>query len=90
MVFSSHLLEQVEEVADRVVILHKGKKMCEGRLEALLEVPEDIQVRIHGVDEAKREQLLALLEREGLARAEVTRPRVTLEEFFIEQVVNKS
>ena len=36
VIFSSHLLEQVQEVADRVAIFSLGKKVLEGSLDDLL------------------------------------------------------
>lgn len=32
VIFSSHLLEQVEDVADRVIILHRGQKIKGGKV----------------------------------------------------------
>lgn len=83
VIFSSHLLEQVEEVADRVAILHLGKKLQEGRLENLLEVPDETDLRIHHLRPETKERLLALLEGEGYTDTRVVRPRMRLEDFFI-------
>jgi len=32
-VFSSHILSDVEALCDRVIMLHKGRKVAEGRVE---------------------------------------------------------
>lgn len=51
VVFSSHILSDVERLCSRVVILNKGRKVAEGRLEELLkkdagtETLEDLFVR---------------------------------------------
>jgi ABC-2 type transport system ATP-binding protein len=37
VVLSSHLLADMEQVCDRIVILHGGRVVAEGRLESLLE-----------------------------------------------------
>lgn len=87
VVFSSHLLEQVEEVSDRVVILHQGQKLCQGTLDELLEVPDDLEVQLSNVDDETRRKLEDFLKSEGLDAAETRRPRMSLEEFFIKQVV---
>lgn len=86
IIFSSHLLEQVEEVSDRVAILHQGQKLCQGALEELLEVPDDLEVRLKGVGESARGRVEDFLKSEGMDSAEVRRPRLSLEEFFIKQV----
>src|SRR5450755_2598293 len=46
VIFSSHLLEQVQEVADRVAIFSLGKKVLEGSLESLLTESGSTQVHI--------------------------------------------
>jgi ABC-2 type transport system ATP-binding protein len=86
VVFSSHLLEQVEEVSDRVVILHQGQKLCEGPLDELLELPNAIEIRIEDVNQSCETEIKALLEKSSAGKVEIRRPRVSLEEFFIKKV----
>ncbi len=87
VVFSSHLLEQVEEVSDRVVILHQGQKLCEGSLDELLEVPDAIEVHVADADLASEAEIRKLLEQGGIKQVKIKRPRVSLEEFFIKKVM---
>src|SRR5277367_1556885 len=54
VVFSSHLLEQVQEVADRVAIFSLGKKVLEGSLDSLL--TESKGTEIHLAAELNAEQ----------------------------------
>jgi len=89
VVFSSHLLEQVQEVSDRVAILHLGQKLSEGTLEELLTVPDALEVRMRGVSEGEERRLKSTLEREGFGSAQVSRPQRSLEEYFI-SVVNRT
>ena len=42
---SSHLLSEMEQVADSLLIIHKGKKIAEGKMEELLD-PEQTRVEI--------------------------------------------
>ncbi|NBU29535.1 MAG: hypothetical protein EBS42_15385, partial [Caulobacteraceae bacterium] len=65
VIFSSHLLEQVEDVADRVIILHRGQKLREGRLEDLLTQTGEWQVRAKGLGQAQCRELHAWLEQHG-------------------------
>lgn len=87
VVFSSHLLEQVEEVSDRVVILHQGQKLCEGALDELLEVPDAIEIQVEKPDQTTEVEIRAALEKAGISQAVIQRPRVSLEEFFIKKVM---
>lgn len=84
IVFSSHLLDQVQEVADRVAILHKGEKLCEGPLRELLEVPGELEVRVGGLAEGMEEEVVRLLEKAGGRDVRVRRPQRRLEDFFVE------
>ncbi len=51
---SSHLLHEVEQVCDRVLILQKGRTIACGRVSELLEHGGHIEVRIDRADEAER------------------------------------
>ncbi|NCW27745.1 MAG: ABC transporter ATP-binding protein, partial [Verrucomicrobia bacterium] len=82
-IFSSHLLEQVEDVADRVIVLHRGKKLREGRLEDLLSKKNEWQIRMQGLDEVGRRELRAWLEKRGVQLLEESAPRERLEDYFL-------
>ncbi|MDR1192015.1 MAG: ABC transporter ATP-binding protein [Verrucomicrobiales bacterium] len=86
VIFSSHLLEQVQEVADRVAILHRGTVIQEGTLEDLLSVREQTQFTVSGLAPVARERLEEWLRGEGAEVLEVTHPRERLEELFIKAV----
>jgi ABC-2 type transport system ATP-binding protein len=86
VIFSSHLLEQVEEVADRVVILHQGRKLREGRLEELLEVPDETVIRVRGLAAETEARIRDLLVGAGHEDVVPRRPRMRLEDYFIQQV----
>lgn len=90
VIFSSHLLEQVEEVADRVAILHQGRKLSEGRLEELLTIPEETDLRIRGLRPETEARIHALLRDEGYPDVQTVRPRMRLEEYFIRVLPGKS
>jgi len=83
VIFSSHLLEQVEDVADRVVILHRGQKLREGRLEDLLTQTDEWQVRVRGLGDAPRQELHAWLRQQGATVLQEGSPRERLEEFYL-------
>ena len=83
VIFSSHLLEQVEDVADRVIILHRGQKLREGRLEDLLTQTGEWQVRAKGLAEAQRRELHAWLVQHGAEVMQEGSPRERLEDYFL-------
>ncbi|MDR1144917.1 MAG: ABC transporter ATP-binding protein [Verrucomicrobiales bacterium] len=86
IIFSSHLLEQVQEVADRVIILHRGKKIQEGTLDELLSVQGQRQVTVSGLTPELQEQLAAWLQNAGAELIAVTQPKQQLEDYFIRAV----
>jgi len=83
VIFSSHLLEQVEDVADRVIILHRGKKLREGRLEDLLAKKSEWQIRVQGLEEVGRKELRGWLEKRGVQIMAESAPRERLEDYFL-------
>jgi len=83
VIFSSHLLEQVEDVADRVIILHRGQKLREGRLEDLLTQTGEWQVRAKGLGEGQRRELHAWLIQHGAVVMQEGSPRERLEDYFL-------
>ena len=89
VIFSSHLLEQVEDVADRVIILHRGQKLREGRLENLLTQSTEWQVRAKGLGEAQRGELHAWLVQRGAEVTQEGSPRERLEDFFLRSLPEK-
>jgi len=83
VIFSSHLLEQVEDVADRVIILHRGKKLREGRLEDLLTSKNEWEVKVQGLSEGDRQELLVWLKKKGGHVVREGAPRERLEDYFL-------
>src|SRR5271156_1402873 len=91
VIFSSHLLEQVEEVSDRVAIFSLGKKVLEGSLQDLL--TEDVGFELHLPDLSAEQQtrLRGALAQAGVdpAAARLTRPRLSLEQLYLRTVQGK-
>ena len=80
----SHLLGQVQEICDRVGILHKGRLVREGALESLIAIENQTQL----IFENASPDLLARFEAEaaacGARLVEKSKPHTTLERFFLE------
>ena len=69
LLVSSHLLSEVEQIADSMIIIDKGKKMVEGKVSELIN-PEKVQVEIVSLDNnAAKEVVLASQWASGLIEA---------------------
>lgn len=88
VLLSSHLLADVEDVCDRVAILHQGRLRAIGSLERLLEDDARIAITAPRLSPETVEALVRLLrEREGPAvPIEIRKPRTRLEEYFLRVV----
>jgi ABC-2 type transport system ATP-binding protein len=98
VVLNSHLLSEVEHLADRVAILRRGELVVEGRLAELTLSENGHRIvargngrreRGHGktttystVSTVETDRMLRKLEREGFTGAEVLPRRLSLEEVF--------
>jgi ABC-2 type transport system ATP-binding protein len=83
VLFSSHLLEQVEDVADRVIILHRGQKLREGRLDELLTRRNEWEIKVEGLPENDRKEMRAWMEKRGARVVGEGAPRERLEDYFL-------
>ncbi len=87
LVLSSHLLADVEDVCDRILILYNGRVQAHGPIRELLEIREQTRVWLPSdlSPEALRRVLAAAREEVG-HEPEVDHPRRDLEQFFLEVV----
>lgn len=46
VLFSSHILQEVEALCDRVVIIHKGKRVADGPISSLISADKSTEVRL--------------------------------------------
>ena len=82
----SHLLEQVQEVCDRVGVIHQGRLVREGSLEELTAIGDQTELVLRGADEGLVARLLAAAAAGGAEVVRHGRPRTTLERLFLEAV----
>lgn len=83
----SHLLEQVQEVCDRVGIIFGGKLIREGRLEDLIAIEDQTEVVIQDADPeliARIEELIG--QTQGAELIQTGKPRTTLERLFLKEI----
>ncbi|MBB5353540.1 ABC-2 type transport system ATP-binding protein [Haloferula luteola] len=82
----SHLLEQVQEVCDRVGIIFRGKMVREGRLEDLLSIEDQTEVVLKDASPELLEEIQRLVaQAEGAEWVRSGRPRTTLERLFLRE-----
>lgn len=83
----SHLLEQVQEVCDRVGIIYEGRMVREGRTQDLIAVEDQTEIVLENAGPGLLEELREVVRRHegGEARwLRDGRPRTTLERLFLE------
>jgi ABC-2 type transport system ATP-binding protein len=89
VIFSSHLLEQVQEVADRVAIFSLGKKVLEGSLESLLVESHSTQINVPAdLTPDQQQRLRTALGQTGIPENDIrfSRPRLSLEQLYVRTV----
>jgi len=83
----SHLLEQVQEVCDRVGIIFRGRLIREGRLEDLIAIEDQTEVVIRNADPGLVRRIEDLIAADGGAElVQSGRPRTTLERLFLNEI----
>ena len=87
VLITSHLLSDVEDICDRVVILYGGKVRAQGSLNELLTVSDSTRIITPTLSKEATEKVLSVL-RENLNGEEfvMDHPRRTLEEFFLDVI----
>ncbi len=92
VLLSSHLLSDVEDCVNRMVILYGGKLREEGTCESLLESEDKVSIETDTLDDATLEEIDRIIrQRSGNAKSvlKVSRPRQRLEDLFM-QIVDKA
>ena len=83
----SHLLEQVQEVCDRVGIIFRGKLVREGRLEDLIAIEDQSEIVLRDASPELLEKIRALVESTpGATVVKTGKPRTTLERLFLREI----
>ena len=86
VVMCSHLLADVQDVCDRIAILHQGELKELGRVDTLITVKDMTQVRAEGLTKAAEEEIRAVISKHGGKLVAMENPTTTLEELFLKIV----
>jgi ABC-2 type transport system ATP-binding protein len=80
----SHLLGQVQEICDRIGILHEGRLVREGALDQLISIGTQTEIILEDAPAHFLEQLRAAAGRSGVRIVEERKPQMNLERYFLE------
>jgi len=82
----SHLLADVQDVCDRIAILHQGELKEMGRVESLLQVRDVTEIRTTSLSDAAQAEIRAVVARHQGQVLSLGNPTTTLEELFLKIV----
>ncbi|HEX4150367.1 MAG TPA: ABC transporter ATP-binding protein [Pirellulales bacterium] len=86
IVMCSHQLPDVQDVCDRIAILHHGELKELGRVDSLIKMRDMTEVRTSLLDAAAQAEIRAVVERHGGQVTSIDHPTTTLEELFLKIV----
>jgi ABC-2 type transport system ATP-binding protein len=87
VILSSHLLSDVEDVCDRVVIYYGGKIQALGTLQELLAKPDTLRITTPVLPRETMERVLETIRKDaGAGEVRVDNPTQNLESYFLEVV----
>jgi ABC-2 type transport system ATP-binding protein len=87
VILSSHLLSDVEDVCDRVVILYGGKVQALGTLRELLAKPDSVRITMPPLPRETMQRVLELIKRDiSDDKVRIDTPTQNLESYFLEVV----
>lgn len=82
----SHQLADVQDVCDRVAILHQGELRELGRVDSLLKVRDVTEVHAKGLTEETKQKIADLIKNSGGELVSLDNPTTTMEELFLDIV----
>jgi len=84
IIMSSHLLADVQDVCDRIGILHQGELKELGRVDDLLKVSDQTEFRVSGLSEDAKNRIVKTIEEDPGAQLVYSgNPSTTLEDLFL-------
>jgi len=86
IILSSHLLADVEDVCDEIIILYSGTVRARGTVKTLLEKSDRQTIGIPALPPAQMEELLAAIRARIGCEPDVSHPSLNLEQFFLSVV----
>jgi ABC-2 type transport system ATP-binding protein len=89
VILSSHLLSDVEDVCDRVVIYYGGKIQAMGTLRELLANPDAVRITMPALPRETMERVLGIIRKDVAEdKVRIDTPTQNLESYFLQVVQN--
>jgi ABC-2 type transport system ATP-binding protein len=89
IVLSGHLLADMQDICDRIAILHRGELKELGKVTDLLTVQDVTQIKARNLPQAALDEIRDVIGRHGGEDVTVDHPTTTLEELFL-RIVRES
>lgn len=86
VVMCSHQLADVQDVCDRIAVLFQGELKVLGRVDELLELRNEMQMRTQTLSEEAMADVRRVLEKHNVTNVEFSRPKADLEQLFLRTV----
>jgi ABC-2 type transport system ATP-binding protein len=83
VILSSHLLADVEDVCNRVVIYYGGRIQANGSLGELLATPDEVRITTPTLSRETTQRVLEILRAEAGDRVRIDNPTQNLESYFL-------
>jgi ABC-2 type transport system ATP-binding protein len=83
VLMSSHLLADVQDVCDRIAILHQGELKELGRVDSLLKVRDVTEIRAKKLSDEAKAEIREVIQRHHGDLISMDNPTSTLEELFL-------
>jgi ABC-2 type transport system ATP-binding protein len=80
----SHLLGQVQEICDRIGILHEGRLVREGRLDELISIENQTELIVENATPELLRELAVRIQTAGARVVDQRNPQQNLERFFLD------
>jgi ABC-2 type transport system ATP-binding protein len=89
IVLSGHLLADMQDICDRIAILHRGELKEIGKVSELLTIQDITQIKARDLSPVALQEVREVLARHGAECVAVDHPTTTLEELFL-RIVRES
>lgn len=89
IVLSGHLLADMQDICDRIAILHRGELKELGKVSDLLTVQDVTQIKVRDLSDRTQHEIRKLIKESGAELMAIDHPTTTLEELFL-RIVSES
>ena len=86
VIMSSHLLSEVQDVSDRIAILHRGNLIKTDSVENLLTIADPRKIIAKNLNEGTREKVQEVIREGGGELEKIGHPRESLESLFLKTI----